>query len=169
MEEKRFSLDLNVMSFVHSREWEAGLCEALVTEQMKPKIIPACPRIQIGGMPESSSTEHLVTKKTWMTKLEAKKVNGVFQMFDLEKFFDKESLIVTMCTLKEKAQITDKDYRLWYKLNENAKIGVSGVGETDTRLVTNILGQGMFGSALASSLNIGCAMAETFGSKASTR
>ena len=53
--------------------------------------------------------EHLVTVKTWMTKQEANKVNGVFQTLDLEKFFDKESLIDRMCTLKEKAQITDKD------------------------------------------------------------
>ena len=59
-----------MVRFIHTREWEAGLCEALVTEQMKLKIIEACPRIQIGGMPESSSTEHLVTVKTWMTKLD---------------------------------------------------------------------------------------------------
>ena len=58
-------------------------------------------------------TEHLVTVKTWMTKLEPKEDIDVFQTFDLEKFFDKESLIDTMCTLKEKAKIKDKDYRFW--------------------------------------------------------
>ena len=39
---------------------------------------------------------------------------------------------------------------MWYKMNENAKIGVrTAVGETDTKQVNNSLGQGMFGSALA--------------------
>ena len=61
---KGLPLDLNMSRFVHTRDWEAGFCEALVTELMKPKIVKACPRIQIGGMPESSSTEHLVLVKT---------------------------------------------------------------------------------------------------------
>ena len=88
------------------------------------QIVKACLRIQIGGMPESSSTEHLVLVKTWMTKIEERGAKSVFQTFDLKKFFNKESLVNTMCTLKEKAGISDKEYRLWYKLNENAKIGV---------------------------------------------
>ena len=75
---KGSALNLNMMRFVHTRKWEAGLCEAFITEQMKSKIIAACPRIQIGGMPESSSTEHLVMVKTWMTKIEERKTNGVF-------------------------------------------------------------------------------------------
>ena len=51
---------------------------------MKEKIGRACPSIQIGGMPESSSVEHLVTLKTWMMKKEEKKENGIFQTFDKE-------------------------------------------------------------------------------------
>ena len=63
-----------------------------------------------------------------------------------------------MYTLKEKAGISGKEYRLWYKLNENAKIGVrTAVGDTGNRRVQNSLGQGMFGSALATYINIGCA------------
>ena len=48
------------------------------------------------------------------------KENGVFQTFELEKFFDKESLLDTMDALKREARISDKCYRLWYKRNENA-------------------------------------------------
>ena len=118
-----------MMRFVHSKEWEARLCEALVTEHMKPNIVKACPNIQIGGMPGSSSVEHLVTLKTWMLMKEEKKENGIF---DMEKFFDKESLLDTMHTLNKKANISDKDYRLWYMLNENAKISVmTSIGESD--------------------------------------
>ena len=36
----------------------------------------------------------------------------------MEKFFDKESLIDSMYTLKKEANIDEKDYRLWYKFNE---------------------------------------------------
>ena len=105
---KGSALDLNMMRFVHLKDWEAKLCEALVTEHMKGAITKACPRIQIGGMPKSSSTEHLVTVKTWMKHLEEKKENGVFQTFDLEKFFDKESLLDTMYALKrEVTNVTD--------------------------------------------------------------
>ena len=42
----------------------------------------------------------------------------------MEKFFDKESLLDTMYTLKTKADVDNKDYRLWYKLNENTRIRV---------------------------------------------
>ena len=167
---KGSALDLNMMRYIHTKMWEAKLCEALVTEHMKPKIIRACPNIQIGGMPGSSSTEHLVTVKTWMLKLEEMNLNGIFQTFDLSKFFDKESLIDVMQTLKIKAGICDKDYRLWVKLNENANIGVkTSVGDSKTKLVKNSVGQGSFGAALASSINIGCAIEETFRNKTSAR
>ena len=61
------------------------------------------------------------------------------------------------------------DYRLWYMLNENAKISVrTSVGESDFSTITNSLGQGSFGAALASSLNIGCAVEDTFKGDPST-
>ena len=45
---------------------------------------------------------------------EKKKSNGSFQTFDMEKFFDKESLMDVMYTLHKEAKICDKDYRLWF-------------------------------------------------------
>ena len=94
---------------------------------------------QIGGVPESSSVEYLVTTKTWMKLKEEKKENGIYQTFDMERFFDKKSLMDTMYTLKTKADIDDKDYRLWYKLNEDAKICVkTSVEVSNTKLVKNL-------------------------------
>ena len=75
-------------------------------------------------MPISSSLEHLVTLKTWMRMLEESKKMGVINTYDMEKFFDKESLIDTMYALSKKAGISDKDYRMWYKLNEDTEIAV---------------------------------------------
>ena len=42
------------------------------------------------------------------------------------------------------------------------------VGESDSKLIKNSLGQGSFGAALASSLNIGCAVKDTFQETSST-
>ena len=56
---KGSALDLNMMRYIHTK-----LCEALVTKHMKPKIVNACPNIQIGGIPKASSVEHLLTMKT---------------------------------------------------------------------------------------------------------
>ena len=136
---------------------------------MKGKIVKACPNIQIGGMPNSSSVEHLVTLKTWMKMLEESKKMGIINTYDMEKFFDKESLIDIMFTLSRKAGYSDKDYRMWFKLNEDTKIAVkTSVGESKTELIKNSVGQGSFGAALASSINIGCAVQDTLKGKKST-
>ena len=95
--------------------------------------------------------------------LEQTKGNGIFQVWDMSKFFDKESLLDCLNTLKTKAKIDNKTYRLWYKLNENTRISVkTSVGESDSAIVPNTIGQGSVGAALVSSLNIGTAMDETF-------
>ena len=62
-----------------------------------------------------------------------------------------------MNTLHKEAKICDKDILVR-----------TSVGESCTRQVKNIIGQGMFGAALASSLNIGCALKKTFIGKPST-
>ena len=46
---KGSALDLNMMRYIHTKLWDAKLCEALVTKHMKPKIVNACPNIQIRG------------------------------------------------------------------------------------------------------------------------
>ena len=65
---------------------------------------------------------------------EKNKSNGIFQTFDMEKFFDMD----VMYTLHKEAKICDKDYRLLFKLNEDANISVrTSVGESGTFLVKN--------------------------------
>ena len=90
------ALDLNMMRYIHSKYWDAKLCEALVTKHMKLKIIKSCPNIQIGGVPKASCTEHLITTKTWMKVKEESKQGGIMNTFDLSKFFEKESLLDTI-------------------------------------------------------------------------
>ena len=77
------------MRFIHGRDWRSRLCEKLVTDNMKPDIIEACPQIQIGGIPGNSSVQHLYTLKIWMKIKEERKENGIFQTFDMSQLFDK--------------------------------------------------------------------------------
>ena len=160
---KGSALDLNNMRFIHMRFWRSRLLEALVTENMKEDIVKACPINQLGGMPGAMSVEHLVVLKTWMKQKEQQKESGIFNVFDMSKFFDKESLLDCMNVLNTHAKISNKSYRLWYKLNEGTRISVkTSVGETDKATIFDSIGQGSVGAALVSALNIGVAIKETF-------
>ena len=160
---KGSALDLNNMRFIHMRFWRSRLLEALVTENMKDDIVRACPNIQLGGMPGAMSVEHLIVLKTWMKMKEEQNDTGIFNLFDMSKFFDKESLIDCMTVLSKEAKVSHKSYRIWYKLNEGTKISVNtSVGETDQATIWDSIGQGGCGAALVSSLNIGVAIQETF-------
>ena len=48
---KGSALDQNQMRYIHTKQWDAKLCKALVTRSMKGRIFEACPNIQIGEMP----------------------------------------------------------------------------------------------------------------------
>ena len=75
----------------------------------------------------------------------------------MEKFFDKEGLIDTLNKMYKEGKIAESDYRMWFMLNNKTKISVlTPLGETDQATIMNGIGQGSFGAALASSLNIGC-------------
>ena len=43
---KGSKLDLNMQRYIHGKDWDAKLLEALVSERMKPSIIKNCPKIQ---------------------------------------------------------------------------------------------------------------------------
>ena len=160
---KGSALDLNNMRFIHLRHWHCKLLEALITEKMKNNIVDNTPKIQLGGMPGSSSVEHLVVLKTWMKQNEQLKKPGIFNTFDMAKFFDKESLIDCMYSLSKYAKIDNKSYRIWYKINQNTRICVNtSVGTSDYRYIDDSVGQGQVGAALVSSLSIGCAVEEVF-------
>ena len=160
---KGSALDLNNMRFIHMRHWRCKILEALITEKMKDSIVKATPKMQLGGMPKSSGVEHLVVLKTWMKKKGDRKEAGIFQTFDMAKFFDKESLLDCMYTLNTKAKVDNKSYRIWYKINERTRISVrTSVGASGFYGIYDSIGQGQNAAALVSSLNIGCAIEETF-------
>ena len=166
---KGSALDLNNMRFIHMRHWRSKLLESLVTEFMKDKIVNATPKFQLGGIPKCRSVENLVVLKTWMKMKEERNQSGIFQCFDMEKFFDKESLLDCMYTLHTKAKVDDKSYRLWFRLNEDTRISVNtSVGRSSSKVIEDSVGQGSAGAAIVSSLNIGCAVEDAFKDQTST-
>ena len=70
--------------------------------------------------------------------------------------YSKESLLDTMNALYVPGNISDKDYRMWFKLNCKTRISViTSVGESNAERIFDSIGKGSFGADLASSLNIG--------------
>ena len=79
----------------------------------------------------------------------------------MEKNFDKEGFVDTLNTVYTIGKISEKDYRLWFKLNFRTRISIiTPVGETEHKTIMNGIGQGSFGAALCSSINIGSAVHE---------
>ena len=53
-------------------------------------------------------------------------------------------MIDIMYTLSKKAGISDKDYRMWYKLNEDTEVAArTSVGESKKEVVKNSVGHWM--------------------------
>ena len=50
MKGKGSKLDLNMIRYIHGKDWDAKLLKALVSERMKPFITKNCPCMQIEGM-----------------------------------------------------------------------------------------------------------------------
>ena len=91
-----------------------------------------------------------------MKQIEENMSEGIVSLFDMSKFFDKESLLDCMYTLDKKANIDHKCYKIWYKLKENARLSVkTSFGDSKSKKVV-------------SSLNMGCAIEDTFENTAST-
>ena len=78
----------------------------------------------------------------------------IFQLYDIRKFVDHESLRDVMDTLHD-INMNPKVYRAWFLLSENTRISVkTGVGFTEEADVGEVIGQGTVGGALASQVNI---------------
>ena len=92
--------------------------------------------------------------KSVLALLESRGEGILFQLYDIQKFFDHERLRDVLDTLHE-VEIDDKVYRAWYLMNKNTRIAVkTGTGLTEEADVGEVVGQGTVGGALASQVNI---------------
>ena len=49
--------------YINGKEWYVKLTDALVSERMKPFIIANCPKMEIGGIKNNSSSKQLIIVK----------------------------------------------------------------------------------------------------------
>ena len=96
-------------------------------------------------------------------KVEAPEPNAINDPITVELITDKEE--IKRVSLEHNVIC----YKIWYKLNENARISVkTSVGESKSKIVKDSIGQGSGGASLVSSLNLGCAIEDTFENNPST-
>ena len=132
------------------KEALAKMTEGLIVEGMKKDILSASSKFQIGGQPGMRTNFHLFVLKSVIGIKEKSDKGVIVTVADIEKFFDKESLIDCMLTLNE-ANMDHKCYRLWYLLNKRLNIIIrTGAGTTEPVEVEGVVGQGTSGASLVS-------------------
>ena len=108
--QKGSKIDLNMMRYIHGKEWDSKLIETIRPERMKPHRKKNCPNIWIGGIVVSTCTEHLKVLNTWMKSNKDKR--------------DCRNL---------PGNISAKHYRRCFMLNKNRTL--TPVGETETATI----------------------------------
>ena len=163
---KGSKLELKNSRFIHLKDWLPRTCDALIVDKMKPDILAASSIFQIGGQAGHRTQEHLFTVRSVIALMLLQGLAILVQVFDIERFFDKESIRDVMNTL-HKAGINRKAYRTWYLLNQKTRIRINtSVGMTEEHDVGEVVGQGTIGGALVSQLNVDMGLDEYFkGSK----
>ena len=140
--------------FIHTKDWLPRTCESLIVTEMKDVIFNSSSKFQIGGQPNHRIQEHIFTMRSIISLYDFLNITIIFQLYDIQKFFDKENLRDVMDTLSE-IGVDPKLYRTWFLLNQNTTIRVkTGNGYTEWRNVGEILGQGSGGGAMASAANL---------------
>ena len=137
--------------FIHSKSWMPRLVEALVVQGgLKGPLVDASSIYQIGGQAGHRVREMVFAMKSVIAKYKAEKKPIVLQLYDLEKYFDKEMMEDAILTSFNRGA-DSKAIRCWYNLNMETQIRVrTGAGISGRRNVGAVVGQGTIGGALVS-------------------
>ena len=95
--------DLSNHRFIHIKDWLPRCCEALAVSRMKPNILSASTKYQIGGLQNHQVEEHLITLKAIVSRSTLSKPNGgaIVKLVNIKGFFDSESLRGVIKSLSE--------------------------------------------------------------------
>ena len=137
--------------FIHSKSWMPRLVEAMVVQGgLKGPLVDASSIYQVGGQAGHRAEEMIFTMKSVIAKQRAEKKPVLLQLYDLEKYFDKEMMEDAVLTSYNRGA-DPKAIRCWYKLNRETQIRVrTGAGMSGSRNVGAVVGQGTIGGALVS-------------------
>ena len=125
-----------------------------VMNQAKGKIIENMTKFQIGTKTGHRAQEHLFTLKSIISLNLYLDLPLVTQLYDISKFFDRESLRDGMNSIYN-CGIQGKLYRLIYNMNKDTKIKVrTAIGETEEKDTGENIGQGTLEGAVISAANI---------------
>ena len=153
--------DLSGYRFLHTKHWLPKTFEALVVDKMKTKLVDKMSKYQVAKAGQRPQ-EHLFVVNSIIALYDMLNIPLLLQFWDIQKFFDKESLRDGMFVVR-KADVKGLLYRLWSKLNEKTKIKVvTGMGVTDTKECGEVLGQGSHGGAIISAANLDDGVGEMF-------
>ena len=146
--------DLGNYRFLHLKTCFSKLFESLVMRKCKGIMWEGFTDPQVGGLPNSRTTEHLYVIMTGMLRLEKckKSPDGWIIIWkDVQKAFDRISVIDTLYATA-RSGVHGKVLRLLYQMNKETRFTV--VGDPEEREFTKELigGQGTSYACVASSL-----------------
>ena len=154
--------DLDNIRNIHTKNEVSKGFDQLVVNKSKARMIQKCSKFQIGAIQGHRPQEHIFTLKSMMAYYEMLHQPLIIQVYDLSKYFDKESLRDAMNSLHE-ANVRGKLYRLWYMMNFDNRVKVlTSAGMSETRSTGENVGQGTVGGAILSSLNLDIGVTEGF-------
>ena len=89
--------------FIHSKTWLPRVVEGLVVQGgLREPLLERSSAYQIGGQPGHRVEEHLFSMKSLIARSRSQGKAVVLQMFDLEKFFDKEMMQDAIITCRQR-------------------------------------------------------------------
>ena len=148
--------------FLHLKDDISKLFSQIVFEKTKDKLINNMSKFQIAAKPGHRATEHLFCM---MSLIQLNEIRGsaiYLCLFDIVKFFDKESVYDCQFELY-KSNIRGRLYRLVFKLNENIRIRVrTPVGLTEAEDSGAGVGQGTVLGSITSSVSLDSGITEEF-------
>ena len=149
--------------FIHTKPWFPRVAESLVVQgAMKEPLLAGSSIYQIGGQPGHRSEELVFCMKSVIAKQRMNNKTTVLQLYDISKFFDKETIEDAVLTCQNR-KVDPKAIRLWKKMQDDTKIRVrTGAGMSEYGDVGAVLGQGTLGGALVSQAVLDDGMSEQF-------
>ena len=160
---KNSAEELKNSRFIHLKSFLPRACEAVLVGKMKERILESSSMYQVGGQPGHSIDESIFVIKSLMALVEKSGKSIIFSLVDIVGFFDKEQILDVMDCL-DRANISRKAAKLWFKLNEKTEIQVNtAAGMTESAEAGDLVGQGTAGAGLVSQLNLDMGLQQYFG------
>ena len=139
---------------IHTKMDIPKLFGFMVISLAKVPIIKNMSKYQIGTVPGHRSQEHLFVMKNVISLYEHYKQPVIVQLYDIQKFFDREMLVDGLDAVYNSG-VKGKLYRLLYLMNKDTIIKVkTGVGISEEEETGENIGQGTGEGAIISAASI---------------